>query len=81
MITTTILERGVTFLDVFVYVIQAHHPVFNEASLIQIAGRVLRGASKEGKCYFYAPVRSEAVEKCLGKLNTMNTLAYHVLNP
>ena len=81
LITTTILERGVTFLDVFVYVIQAHHPVFNEASLIQIAGRVLRGASKEGKCYFYAPVRSEAVEKCLGNLNTMNTLAYHVLNP
>lgn len=81
LITTTILERGVTFLNVFVYVLQAHHPVFNEASLIQIAGRVLRGSSIEGMCYFYAPYRSEAIEKCLENLNSMNTLAYRVLNP
>src|SRR5699024_1563318 len=38
LITTTILERGVTFPSIDVVVIQANHKVFDEAALVQIAG-------------------------------------------
>ncbi|MET3682999.1 competence protein ComFA [Alkalibacillus flavidus] len=44
LITTTILERGVTFPSIDVAVIQADHHVFDEAALIQIAGRAGRSA-------------------------------------
>ncbi|WP_237563710.1 DEAD/DEAH box helicase [Halalkalibacter okhensis] len=42
MVTTTILERGVTFADVQVAVLGAENTVFTEAALVQIAGRVGR---------------------------------------
>ena len=54
LITTTILERGVTFADIDVYVLDSNNPLYNVASLVQIAGRV--GRKKEfqnGKVIFY----------------------------
>src|SRR5699024_10868656 len=42
LITTTILERGVTFPSIDVIVLHAGHKVFDEAALIQIAGRAGR---------------------------------------
>ncbi|WP_163526887.1 DEAD/DEAH box helicase [Halobacillus ihumii] len=42
LVTTTILERGVTFPSVDVYVLDAGHMVFDEAALVQIAGRAGR---------------------------------------
>lgn len=44
LVTTTILERGVTFPSVDVVVLDAHHDVFDEAALVQIAGRAGRSA-------------------------------------
>ncbi len=79
LVTTTILERGVTFVDCYVYVLWADHPVFDAASLIQIAGRVKRGRSTEGACYFYALHHSLEVKQCLDNLRDMNTLASIVL--
>lgn len=55
LLTTTVLERGVTFKNVDVIVLDAHSKMYNKASLIQIAGRV--GRKKEyqtGKVYFYS---------------------------
>lgn len=45
LVTTTILERGVTFAGVDVFVCDGHHRVFSRATLIQIAGRVGRSAT------------------------------------
>lgn len=42
LVTTTILERGVTFPDVQVIILGADDPVFTVAALVQIAGRVGR---------------------------------------
>ncbi|WP_082233350.1 DEAD/DEAH box helicase [Halobacillus massiliensis] len=54
LITTTILERGVTFPAVDVYVIDAGHHVFDEAALVQIAGRAGRSpVDPEGDVIFY----------------------------
>lgn len=42
LITTTILERGVTFNDIDVIVLDADNNIYNVAALVQIAGRVGR---------------------------------------
>lgn len=45
LVTTTILERGVTFKSVWVIIVAAEDPIYTTASLVQIAGRV--GRAKE----------------------------------
>ncbi|MCT6904296.1 MAG: DNA/RNA helicase, partial [Lactobacillus sp.] len=42
LVTTTILERGVTFNHVWVIVVQADDKIYTSSSLVQIAGRVGR---------------------------------------
>lgn len=42
LLTTTILERGVTFKDIDVLVLGAEDKTFTEAALVQIAGRAGR---------------------------------------
>ena len=42
LLTTMILERGVTFERISVIVLGADHPVFTKSSLVQIAGRADR---------------------------------------
>lgn len=46
LLTTTILERGVTFEKVSVIVLQASHQIYSKAALVQMAGR----ADRKGKC-------------------------------
>ena len=42
LITTTILERGVTFTNCHVFVVGSEHRQFNASTLVQISGRVGR---------------------------------------
>ena len=42
LVTTAVLERGVTVKDLQVIVFKADHPIYDAASLIQIAGRAGR---------------------------------------
>ena len=66
LFATTILERGVTFTKVDVCVFMANHIVFDEASLIQIAGRVGRKIKAPyGDCLFLANGVSDEVNKCV----------------
>jgi len=44
LLTTTILERGITIENVQVAVVGAEQPIFNKGALIQIGGRVGRSA-------------------------------------
>ena len=53
LVSTTILERGVTFPFVDVFVLESNHKLFTKSALVQISGRV--GRSKErptGKLLF-----------------------------
>lgn len=73
LITTTILERGMTFEEVFVIVLDCDHYIFDEASLIQISGRVGRSFNKtKGDCLFLATRRSTAIQNCLKRLRAHN---------
>ena len=66
IVTTLILERGITIDNVQVLVWLRESRVFDEASLTQISGRVGRSfANPEGECLFLCEGRSESVDDCL----------------
>ena len=77
LISTTILERGVTFSNVHVIVLFADHAVFDQASLIQCSGRV--GRDKKfplGECLFVVNRKSKEVESCIATIQQANTSAF-----
>ncbi|KAF0226084.1 MAG: hypothetical protein FD133_271 [Erysipelotrichaceae bacterium] len=76
MVTTTVLERGVTFSDIQVAIIQADHRVFDTAVLTQIAGRVGRDpAYPSGEVKFLCFRLSNALRTCLHDLRKANPSA------
>lgn len=73
LITTTVLERGVTFSDIHVAVLQADHPVFDRAGLTQIAGRVGRDpAYPSGEVKFLCFKSTSALRRCRRDLSKAN---------
>lgn len=79
LVTTTILERGVTFPAIDVVILDAHHQVFDEAALVQISGRA--GRSKEdptGEVIFFHNGKTNSMEKAKTDMLEMNkrALAY-----
>lgn len=76
LLTSTILERGVTFKGIDVIVFESNHQVFNTAALVQIAGRAGRSSdSPYGKVYFFHSGRSKAINQAIKQINEMNELA------
>lgn len=70
---TTVLERGITIEGVDIVVLKSNHPVFDEASLIQIIGRVGRSrAHPTGLGIFYCTKVNEAIRACVSSLKEMN---------
>jgi competence protein ComFA len=73
LLCTTILERGVTFSDVNVIIIQANHFVFTHSTLIQIAGRVGRDMNHpEGSVLFLCQRISNAIKTCQKDISLAN---------
>lgn len=76
LITTTILERGVTFPSINVIVLQACHFLFDEAALIQIAGRAGRSQlDPKGEVIFIHEGKTNAIIKAIDSINDMNERA------
>ncbi|MBX0357542.1 DEAD/DEAH box helicase [Halobacillus sp. Nhm2S1] len=75
LVTTTILERGVTFPSVDVYVIDAGHVVFDEAALVQIAGRAGRSPDDpKGDVIFYHVGKTDEMLDAVDSIHYMNRL-------
>ncbi|MBL0701541.1 MAG: DEAD/DEAH box helicase family protein [Spiroplasma sp.] len=73
LITTTILERGVTFDDIDVLVLDATNAMYNLASLVQIAGRVGRKKDYQlGKVFFYHQGINEVMYEAKMQIIKMN---------
>lgn len=76
LLSTTILERGVTFSNISVIVIGANHPVFSKSALVQIAGRVDRkGAFNHGQVLFMYDQQTQAIRDACKEIREMNRLA------
>ncbi|MGG3453250.1 helicase-related protein, partial [Paenibacillus rhizolycopersici] len=77
LVTTTILERGVTVPKSDVYIVDADSDLFDEASLVQMAGRA--GRSKDdpnGKVVFAAPAWTKSQRGAIRQIRMMNAVAY-----
>lgn len=73
LLTTTILERGVTIKHVQVLVLDADDQIYNCASLVQIAGRVGRAAGDPtGKIIFYYHQYTTAMQQAVRQIKEMN---------
>lgn len=73
LVSTTILERGVTFPKVDVFVFQSHHHNFTRSSLIQIAGRVGRSTERpDGKVIFFHLGKTTAMLEAYKDIRNMN---------
>lgn len=76
LITTTILERGVTFPNIDVAVLGAEDRIFTESALVQIAGRVGRSAEyPSGNITFFHFGKTEAMVRARQQIIQMNTEA------
>lgn len=73
LITTTILERGVTFYGIDVAVIEAQEEIFTREVLVQIAGRAGRSVDHPGGevIYFYEGI-SRAMKQAKKEIESLN---------
>lgn len=76
LVTTTILERGVTVPRSDVFIFDAHQTLFDEAALVQMAGRAGRSADDPaGRVYFCSAYHTLAQRGAIGQIRMMNRLA------
>lgn len=73
LISTAILERGVTFNNIDVIVLDSDSTLYNVASLVQISGRVGRKKEyQEGKVYFYYNYINNTINTSIKQIKYMN---------
>ncbi|MDX8044592.1 helicase-related protein [Gracilibacillus sp. S3-1-1] len=73
LVTTTILERGVTFPSVDVVILGAGHHVFDEAAIVQIAGRAGRSPDDPtGEVLLIHQGKTNAMEDAIAQIKMMN---------
>ena len=76
LVTTTILERGVTVPRSHVYICDAEAELFDEASLVQMAGRAGRSSdAPNGAVYFLSQQWSTEQKRAIKQIKSMNKLA------
>lgn len=76
LVTTTILERGVTIPKSDVFILDADSPVFDAAALVQMAGRAGRSAQDpKGLVVFAAKEKTRSQSQAVKQIVDMNVLA------
>ena len=73
LITTSVLERGVTVKDLQVIVFFADHKIYTSEMLIQISGRAGRKKdAPDGEVIFLVNKENEEIKNCIFKINKAN---------
>lgn len=76
LLTTQILERGVTFADIHVIVVGSEDAVFTTSALVQISGRVGRKVTAPtGEVTFFHEGITKASRAAICQIKQMNRLA------
>ncbi len=76
VVTTSVLERGITVPRADVIVLYAHDPLYDARTLMQMAGRSGRAASyPQGKVYFIAGATTQAIQWTIENLEEINAVA------
>lgn len=73
LVATTILERGVTFPCVDVFVVWSNHKLYTKSSLVQISGRVGRAKERPtGELIFFHDGITKAMQQAKKEIQVMN---------
>ena len=73
LVTTSVLERGVTVKDLQVIVFMADNHVYDSGTLVQIAGRVGRKKdAPEGRVFFVSKKKTEAMIEAIKNIEKSN---------
>lgn len=73
LVTTAVLERGVTVENLQVIIYLADHKLYDSHSLIQIAGRVgRRSNAPEGEVIYIAEKETEAIKQSIATIKSKN---------
>ena len=74
LVTTAVLERGITVKNLQVIVMRADSPIYDAAALIQIAGRAGRKAdAPDGEVLFLHERMTEGIRKAIDEIKYCNT--------
>ncbi|MCD8204881.1 MAG: DEAD/DEAH box helicase [Coprobacillus sp.] len=74
LVTTQVLERGVTVEDLQIIVAYADHEIYDTETLIQISGRVGRKANApDGEVIFIGEEKSKCMLDCVKRIEEKNT--------
>ena len=80
LVTTAVLERGITVANLQVIVYQSDDRIYDAATLIQIAGRAGRKSSApDGEVIFLADRESEAMKRAISEIKYCNTFLQNML--
>ena len=80
LVTTAVLERGVTVKDLQVIVYRSDHAIYDSYSLIQIAGRVGRKKdAPEGEVIFLARENNKEMERAIQEITSANSKLQNML--
>ena len=80
LVTTAVLERGVTVKGLQVIVFKADHIIYDSASLIQIAGRAGRKIdAPEGEVIFFAKRTNKHIQKAIDEIKSNNKVLQDML--
>ena len=80
LVTTAVLERGVTMRNLQVIVFHADSTIYDDHALVQIAGRVGRKKdAPEGEVIFIAKERTKHIDKAISDIVTANESLQNVL--
>ena len=80
LVSTAVLERGVTIKDVQVIIFHADHNIYDSASLIQISGRVGRKKdAPEGEVIFIAKTNTQQMQRAVAEIKSANKVLQNML--
>ena len=80
LVTTAVLERGVTIKNLQVIVFHADSEIYDTASLIQIAGRAgRRKEAPEGEVIFFAKRNNDQIQGAIDEINSNNKILQDML--
>lgn len=81
LVTTTVLERGVTIKGLQVIIYGADHAIYDAASLIQISGRVGRKKEEsDGQVVFIVTKYTAEVKTAIADINDKNTFVQNMFD-
>lgn len=73
LVTTTILERGITIDNVQVIILYGNDRIYTTETLIQICGRVGRNINHPtGKILIFTPYKTKAIKQCIKTIKQDN---------